>query len=224
MTNLPSIRFNQPIGTVDAGGRVIADPTWWRYWTQQQGATINDLQAGTLTATYDLDHDIRVLSIRNQNGADLAIDELLCWDIHYWLTRSEIIDSRRQNGPTINLTAQIQFAIDSLVAKFVGPPNPATKAASKAGALRFHHSYLVDGLNWHPAIRITGTTSGTPSLFKAARRTGIFCGARSRRTGFRRALSLRADFGHPAAWKQHPRPGKHGHPRPVGWRTPTKTR
>lgn len=150
---------------------------------------VHVVEATMLTATYDDAHDYRVLSIRNANGAELAIDELLCWDINYWLTRAEIVDSRRQNGPTINLTAQIQFAIDSLVAKFVGPPNPATKSASKAGTLRFHHSYLVDGLDWHPAIAIRGDNfrdtilvqSDTPNghLLRGLARDGQITGARS---------------------------------------------
>jgi hypothetical protein len=197
-------KSNVPIGRVSANGvDVEQHPEFIRYFFDllkrvggTTAQTITDITISVvnivtamLTATYDDAHDHRVLSIRSSNGADLAIDELLCWDINYWLTREEILDSRRQNGPTLNLTTQIQFAIDSLVAKFDGPPNPATKSASKAGTLRLHHSYLVDGLDWHPAVRIKGDNfrdtilvqSDTPNghLLRGLARDGQITGARS---------------------------------------------
>lgn len=199
------------IGIDSNGKNVRTHPDFIRLWEQGisdrlggiNAPTIPDLaaeigaiddrltadEAAMLTGTYDDAHDERVLSIRNSNGADLPIDELFCWDIHYWLTRAEIADTRNQNGPTINLTTQIQFAIDSLVAKFVGPPNPAHKSASMAGTLKLHHSYLVDGLDWHPAIRLQGDNfrdtiivqSDTPNghLLRGLARNGQASGSRS---------------------------------------------
>src|SRR3954468_13014309 len=126
--NITPPKSNIPIGRVAANGvDVDQHPEFVRYFfdllkrvggTTAQTitdlmASIADIFATMLTATYDDAHDHRVLSIRSANGAELAIDEMLCWDINYWLTRAEIVDSRRQNGPTLNLTTQIQFAIDS---------------------------------------------------------------------------------------------------------------
>jgi hypothetical protein len=89
--------------------------------------------------------------------ATMPIDETDPWDIHYWMPREEIIDSRRQNGPTINTTNRITYVLGELMSKFVGQPNPATPGASRGMELRFHHTLLVDGFrNWPSAIMPRG--------------------------------------------------------------------
>jgi hypothetical protein len=144
---------------------------------------------GSLQVTEAVDGSGRIDSLTNlPSGAAVQFRQTLAFDINYWLTEAEIADTQRQNGPTINLTAKIQGVMDALVARWVGPPNPATKSASMAIRLRFHHSYLVDGLSWHPAIVIEGDSmrdtifvqSDTPNghLLRALARNGQVVGLR----------------------------------------------
>lgn len=104
-------------------------------------------------------------------GTKLQIDELLCWDINYWLTAAQIADARNPNGPTLNTTAAIQYAHDQLIAKFAS--EPTNKNGSFCGILHFHNSYLVDGfMAWNQGIGVAGDNmrdtfflqSSTPQL------------------------------------------------------------
>lgn len=174
-----------------AGGTVSQTNVELTETTIVQAADISELQAQmttTLTATYDAAN--RIATVQNQNGASLAIDETLYFDINYFLTEEEIVDSRRQNGPTINLTARFNEIREYILAKFPGGfPNPAHKDASMAATLHLHHSYLIDGWDWHPCIRLVGDSfrdtilvqSDTPDghFLRGLARNGQTTGARS---------------------------------------------
>lgn len=212
MSTLSPFGLAVPVIGIDSSGKAVrASEQFIRWMNMGLEARVGGVEAPTIievdsniaalttelhaaestmvTATYDATHDNRVLSLRNSNGADLAIDELMCWDIHYWLTRAEIEDSRNPTGPTLNLTSQIQFALDSLVAKFSTYPAPNKPQASMAGTLRFHHSYMVDGLDVHIAIGIAGDNmrdtifvqSDTPNghMIRGLARNGANAGSRA---------------------------------------------
>ena len=167
-SQLPTMRAGQPIGNVN-GQPVFADPTWFRYWTQQQFDAIN---SSISSSSDSLGNISEITSLVGH----LWVDELVSEDINYWLTREEIADTHSGVKPTINLTAKIQAAINALWNKSQTPARKGTNSAvsSQVAVLRLHGCYMVDQLYTYPGVVLQGDALSETILIQSPNATTDF--------------------------------------------------
>jgi hypothetical protein len=171
-------------------------PTAFSRGTLITSSFLNSLQAAMQTAITNVNANGSIKEFSDPGlTTHLYIDELFDQDINYYLTRAEIADTRNPTGPTIDLTAKIQAAINYLVAKYTSDPNPSSKAAGQSIVLRFHGSYLVTSLRVPPSVTILGDNfretifvqkaGATDHLIRGLARYGKTKGSRSSYANFR---------------------------------------